>query len=173
MPGGSSREHTDMQKIFEFLTKTEEQALLNKGGVLRFSPESTIVRESDVHGAIYIISEGEVRVEKASHGFPLEIARLGTGQIFGEMSFIDGSPASADIVANDFVETYVIDKKLMEPLLKAYPSIYGRFFHSLAAILAGRLRSTSAKFSSEDDKLTWSPELDTRGLLEPTRKRGF
>ncbi len=162
-----------MQKIFDYLTKSEEQALLRKGGVLRFSPESTIVREGDVHGALYIISEGEVRVEKASQGFPLEIARLDTGQIFGEMSFIDGSAASADIIANDFVETYVIDKMLLKPLLKAYPSIYGRFFHSLAAILASRLRDTSSKFSSEDDKLNWSPELNTRGIPDPSGNDNF
>lgn len=152
-----------MDRIFEYLTEEEEHALLNKGGISRFAPESTIVREGDVHHAIYVIREGEVRVEKGSTGFPLELARLGPGQIFGEMSFIDGVPASANIVANSIVETYVIDRMLMKPLLKAYPSIYGRFFHSLAAILSRRLRETSSLVNMEDsDKLIWTPDMDSR-----------
>lgn len=152
-----------MHKIFEYLTDEEEHALLNKGGVSRFASESIIVREGDTHHALYIIKDGEVRVEKANKaGFPLELARLGPGQIFGEMSFIDNVPASANIVANDIVETYVIDRMLMKPLLKAYPSIYGRFFHSLATILSRRLRETTSLINNQEEKsLTWSPDSPT------------
>lgn len=152
-----------MERIFEYLTEAEELALLNKGGVSRFGPESIIVREGDTHHALYVLKEGEVRVEKGSTGFPLELARLGPGEIFGEMSFIDGVAASANIVANSVVEAYVVDRLLMKPLLKAYPSIYGRFFHSLAAILSRRLRETSALVNADDsENLTWTPDMNTR-----------
>ncbi len=152
-----------MERIFQYLTEKEELALLQKGGTSRFSPESVIVREGDRHSAIYVVRHGEVRVEKGSMGFPLELARLGPGEIFGEMSFIDGSPASANIVADDFVECYVIDHMLMKPLLKSYPSIYGRFYQSLAAILAVRLRETSALVNADDSDIpSWTPEMDRR-----------
>jgi CRP-like cAMP-binding protein len=85
-----------------------------------------------------------VRVEKRSGEFPLELARLGPGEMFGEMSFIDGSPANADIVAEGYVEAYVVDAQVLEPLLRKYPSIYGRLFRSLAALLARRLRDTAS-----------------------------
>lgn len=148
-----------MNRIFRFLTEAEEQALLKTGGVSRFAPESVIVREGDRHGAIYIIRSGEVRIEKSSTGFPLELARLGPGQAFGEMSFIDGSPASANVVANGAVETYVIDTMLLKPLLEGYPSIYGRLFQSLASILAERLRETSKLITADtSEKPTWMPE---------------
>ncbi len=152
-----------MKRIFRFLTEKEEVALLQKGGVSRFAPEAVIVREGDGHGAIYVVRKGEVRVEKGSMGFPLELARLGPGEIFGEMSFIDGSPASANIVADDFVECFVIDQMLMKPLLKSYPSIYGRFYQSLAAILAVRLRETSALVNADESEIpSWTPEMDRR-----------
>lgn len=149
-----------MEKIFRYLTLSEERALLNKGGISRFGAESVIVREGDIHHAIYIIHEGEVRVEKESMGFPLEIARLGPGEIFGEMSFIDDVPASANIVANTVLEAYVIDRMLMPPLLKAYPSIYGRLYQSLASILSRRLRETTALVNANESQgLTWSPDM--------------
>ncbi len=148
-----------MKRIFRFLTESEEQALLEKGGVSRFGPGSVIVREGDRHNAIYVIRVGQVRVEKGSAGFPLELARLGPGEIFGEMSFIEEMPASASIVANEFVEAWVIDGQMMEPLLKKYPSIYGRLYRSLAATLAGRLRETSTLVNAMDSqKPTWYPE---------------
>lgn len=152
-----------MQRIFQFLSEKEELALLQKGGVSRFAPESVIVREGDTHAALYVIRKGEVRVEKGSMGFPLELARLGPGQIFGEMSFIDGAPASANIVADEFVECYVVDRMLMKPLLEKYPSIYGRFFQSLASILAQRLRETSALVNADETEIpSWTPEMDRR-----------
>ncbi len=76
-----------MHRIFPYLSDEEERALLEKGGVSRFSPGSAIVREGDHHNAIYVLRVGHVRVEKNSAGFPLELARLGPWEIFGEMSF--------------------------------------------------------------------------------------
>ena len=148
-----------MQKVFPYLTDEEERALLEKGGVSRFSPGAPIVREGDHHNALYVLREGHVRVEKNSAGFPLELARLGPGEIFGEMSFIDGSPASADIIANDPVEAYVVDGQILDPLLRKYPSIYGRLFRSLAAILARRLRETASLVNLiEASAPQWQPE---------------
>ena len=148
-----------MQRIFPYLNEQEERALLEKGGVSRFNPGAVIVREGDHHNAIYVVRVGHVRVEKNSAGFPLELARLGPGELFGEMSFIDGSPASADIVANEYVETYVVDAQILDPLLKKYPSIYGRLFRSLAAILARRLRDTASLVNLLDAPTPqWYPE---------------
>ena len=148
-----------MHRIFSYLSEQEERALLEKGGVSRFTPGAVIVREGDHHNAIYVIRLGHVRVEKNSAGFPLELARLGPGEIFGEMSFIDGSPASADIVANEYVETYVVDGLILDPLLKKYPSIYGRLFRSLAGILARRLRETASLVNLLDAPTPqWHPE---------------
>lgn len=148
-----------MQKVFPYLSDGEERALLEKVGVSRFSPGAPIVREGDHHNALYVLRKGHVRVEKNSAGFPLELARLGPGELFGEMSFIDGSPASADIIANEPVEAYVVDGQVLEPLLRKYPGIYGRLFRSLAAILARRLRETASLVNlMEAPSPPWQPE---------------
>jgi CRP-like cAMP-binding protein len=106
-----------------------------------------------------VIRVGEVRIEKNSAGFPLEVARIGAGEIFGEISFIDGSPASADVVANQYVEAYVLDAQMLDPLLKKYPGIYGRLFRSLAFILARRLRDAASLVYLLDRPVPqWHPE---------------
>jgi CRP-like cAMP-binding protein len=148
-----------MQRIFSYLSEDEEHALLEKGGLSRFSPGATIVREGDHHAALYVIRSGHVRVEKSSAGFPLELARLGPGEMFGELSFIDGSAAGADVVADDVVEAYVLDGQMLDPLLRKYPAIYGRLFRSLAALLAQRLRETASLVNLlETPTPQWRPE---------------
>ncbi len=148
-----------MQRIFEHLNEREEQSLMEKAGISCFQADEVIIKEGDEHNAIYVILKGIVRVEKDSSGFPLELSRLNAGQIFGEMSFVSGVPASASIVADEEVEVYIIDNKLVKPILQSDPDLFGRFYQSLAAILSHRLHRTSDLFSAgEWEPVNWKAE---------------
>ena len=103
--------------------------------------------------AKYIVDEGKVRVERSGDGDAVsytnvEIARLGTGAIFGEMSFLDGEPVSANVIAVGTVDVLRIDNKSVKKVMKEDPSFAGRFYHSLAEILVNRLRATSKRAAS-------------------------
>lgn len=142
------------ENIFQFLTSEEEQKLLQESGVQHFAAEEQILHEGDSHNAIYVIKTGTARVEIESSGFQLEIARLAQGQIFGEMSFLEGSPASASIVADkDGLDVYAISGEQVDSLLAKDPGFFGRFYKSLADILSKRLRDTNVLMKEE----SWSP----------------
>ncbi|MCP4041985.1 MAG: cyclic nucleotide-binding domain-containing protein [Gammaproteobacteria bacterium] len=148
-----------MRRIFRFISDQEEQTLMEKSGISKFNPEEVIIREGETHNAIFIIRKGVVRVEKDSSGFSLELSRLKTGQIFGEMSFVEEVPASATIVADNEVEVCIINGTLMEPILETDPKFFGRFYQSLAGILSHRLRLTSDLFiSGELPEDEWNPQ---------------
>ncbi len=144
-----------MNRIFRHLSAAEEARILGEAESRRAAPGETIVREGEPRTGIFVIRSGAVRVEKDSAGFPLEISRLGPGEIFGEMSFVEGSQASASVVAEDDqpVEVVRIAQEQVEPLLEAEPGVYGRFYKSLAEILSLRLRTTSSLMATPD----WSP----------------
>ena len=78
----------------------------------------------------------------------MEIARLGPGAIFGEMSFLDGAPVSANVIAVGKVEVLRIDGASTKQAMKKDPSFAGRFYHSIAEILVRRLRATSKRAAS-------------------------
>jgi CRP-like cAMP-binding protein len=144
-----------MEQIFKYLTAEEERALLEKGGQRRFDAEDTIVSEGAEHNAIYVIRSGGVRVEKDSAGFALELTRLGPGQIFGEMSFLDGIAASATVVADVQGATVsVIGGDLIEAQFERNPGFFGRFYKSLADILSRRLRHTNVMVAVDE---AWQP----------------
>ena len=73
------------------------------------------------------------------------LAVLGAGEFFGEMSFVDGTPTSARVVAEEPTRLRVIDTTTVDNLTKADPGFAGRLYRSIAAILAERLRLASMR----------------------------
>lgn len=98
--------------------------------------ESIVQRERRTHG-IFLILKGTATVQLASQTTVVEI---GPGQICGEISFLDELPASANVVAKESVETYYLDRASLHSVFELFPHLGSRFYQSLAAILARRLR---------------------------------
>jgi CRP-like cAMP-binding protein len=56
------------------------------------------------------------------------------------MSFLDDVPASADVIAQQDVEAYYLDRPTLEGLFELFPHLASRFYRSLATNLSHRLR---------------------------------
>ena len=78
------------------------------------------------------------------------LAILGAGEFFGELSFIDGAPTSARVVADEPTRVRIIDEASVDKLTAMDPSFAGRLYRSIAAILVERLRRTSMIVSLEN-----------------------
>ena len=62
---------------------------------MNVAPGEEIFSEGDPAEAAYVITSGEVEIIKAVDGVELTLARLGPGEIFGEMGLIDDKARSA------------------------------------------------------------------------------
>lgn len=72
---------------------------------------AAIVRAGDHTDSLYVIVSGSAKVLNSdADGREVIITLLGPGEFFGEMGLIDGSPRSADVVANEPCELLVIGK---------------------------------------------------------------
>jgi len=70
-----------------------------------------IVHAGDSTDSLYVIVSGSAKVLNSDEeGREVIITLLGPGEFFGEMGLIDGSPRSADVVANEACELLVIGK---------------------------------------------------------------
>jgi hypothetical protein len=90
-------------------------------------------------------------VEEAAQGRGVAVARLGPGQVFGEMSYLehDDTGASASVIADDDdVEVEVVKGADVDTLLTSDPGFSARFYRSLAVGLARRLRATTRALST-------------------------
>jgi extracellular factor (EF) 3-hydroxypalmitic acid methyl ester biosynthesis protein len=126
---------------FPFLTLAERDRLLAYGRAQHFEAGEAILREHHRSSAIYVLLRGCVAVEKEHHGAAVAIDELRPGAVFGEVSFLDGSPATASIVACGPVDVFVLDE--LDALLASDPELASGFYRSMSTLLARRLRFTT------------------------------
>ena len=77
-----------------------------------------IMREGEAGDSLYIIRSGSVSVRLGVDGLEKEVAVLGEGDFFGEMSLMTGEPRRATVVAKADAECYVIDRALFQQILR-------------------------------------------------------
>ncbi len=104
------------------------------------NPGTTIVQEGIHPNAIFVVTRGrfDVAVETLADQ---PLARLGAGELIGEISFLEGSPASATIVANEESAVLVVDNQLLNERIRADTAFAARIYRAFALIAERRLRS--------------------------------
>ena len=138
---------TFFSDLFAELEPAGRYDLLERAEELTFEPGDVIIREQDENRVIYVVQEGEVRVERApSEGDdkPVVLAKLYLGAVFGEMSFLTHETASATVIAAEKVHLLALPHETIKDMLKEDRDFAVRFFQSLAVTLADRLRETSS-----------------------------
>ncbi len=90
----------------------------------RFTAGEVIFKEGDdPQGEAYVIHGGAVEIRKRIEGTERVLARLGEGELFGEMALFRKSPRSADAVAGTDVELLVIQNERLEWLIRNRPQL--------------------------------------------------
>jgi len=98
-----------------------------------FAAGEVVTREGDAGDGLYLITRGTAVVQLGIGERAREIARLGPGQFFGEMSLMTGAARSATVVAITDLECYGIDKAVFQTLVQARPEIAEQIAEVLAA----------------------------------------
>ncbi|WP_135556760.1 Npt1/Npt2 family nucleotide transporter [Paenibacillus cymbidii] len=96
-------------------------------------PGEAICREGEEGDAMYVIVEGGVRVHRGAR----TLAQLGSGDSFGEMAVIDGTPRSADCTASE--RTVLL--KLTRLQVTAFCFQRKEVLRSMLRMLAERLKT--------------------------------
>jgi extracellular factor (EF) 3-hydroxypalmitic acid methyl ester biosynthesis protein len=131
------------ERFLPFLEPAEESALLAAAPIKSFVPDEVVMEQNVRLRAIFVIDEGAVRVERQDRDHVVTLAVLGPGEFFGEMSFVDGAPTNARVVANGPVQLRMIDTAIVDNLSEVDPTFESRLYRSIAAILVERVRLTS------------------------------
>jgi len=148
-----------MVKIFKFLRDEEHQQLLQSCERKAYKPGDVLIQEGQEQTALYLIVKGEVKVQRDHEGFAIELSRHGVGEIFGDMSFVEGQAASATVVAGDEeVLAFVVTHAQISTQMQQNPAFAARFYQSLAQILSRRLRETSNLVQKDAGAVWGNPE---------------
>lgn len=104
---------------------------------IAFSDGQAIVRQGQVGNGLYILVSGAARIVQGT----AELARIGPGDFFGELSVIDQRPRAASAFALDATVCLALASWDLLAVLEREPSVS----LNLLKELAGRLRATDAQ----------------------------
>jgi small-conductance mechanosensitive channel/CRP-like cAMP-binding protein len=113
--------------LLEPLTPGERRLLAERSRTLVFAPGERMLAAGGAGGTMYVVLEGHVEVTVPREGKPpVHIARLGPGEVVGEISLLTGEPRSADVHALDEVEVLEVGKAAMAEVLAANEALFGK-----------------------------------------------
>jgi CRP/FNR family transcriptional regulator, cyclic AMP receptor protein len=122
--------------FFGGLLPEEIEAIRPLMGSASYDAGMAIMREGEPNDRIHFILEGEVEVEKDG----VRLARLGEGDTFGEMEFLDVMPAVATVRALSPSTVATISNHALHELSKASMRAFAMVVMNLARDLSRRLR---------------------------------
>ena len=101
---------------------------------------ATLFAKGDPGHSLYAVISGTVKISVSSpDGRNAILNLIGAGEVFGEMSVLDGRVRSADATANTNCEILVIDRRDFLPFVHSQPALAMKFIE----LLCERLRWTS------------------------------
>jgi CRP-like cAMP-binding protein len=108
----------------------------------RMRAEEVLILEGHRSDWIYIVLDGKVAVTIAGIG---EVAMLGAGEIFGEMSFVDAMLPSATVSAASDLVLLAVPQRDFRDRIDGDPAFGCRFYRALAMFLSDRLRAATRR----------------------------
>jgi CRP-like cAMP-binding protein len=142
--------------IFGQLNDGDVRWLARSGRRTAFSRGDVLLEQGVELGKILFVLEGELAVTVAD----TPIARLGVGEVVGEMSFVDTAPPSATVSALTDGIVLEIAKAALEQKTIETPAFGMRFYKAMSIFLADRLRETTRR-------LGYGPAVDALGAMAP------
>lgn len=105
-------------KVFPRLRKRVLAEVSDSLKTAVFDKGDIIIHQGGRPDRFYIIAEGEVSViRRLGKGREIELAKLGRGDVFGEMGILTGNPRTADVRADTSVLLYALDWKDFKSLI--------------------------------------------------------
>lgn len=138
------------------------QSLADRFGV-RIPAGTTVFRQGEPGGSIYVIRSGKVRVLKESHGRRRIVSTLGPGDFFGEMAAVTGRPRSATVEVVEDAELLKVPAAKLQEMVIGAGEIAIRLIRHLAERLDRANRFIDVLL---EDDLTARVILELQELLQ-------
>jgi CRP-like cAMP-binding protein len=149
------------------LSDSDVEWLASAGTRVRHARASELISPGARLDRIYFILEGEVSIRAGG----AELARVGTGEILGEMSLVDARPSSASAVTASEVAALEVTRAALQAKLDSDVAFAARFYRAIAIFLSERMRATIGRFGYGAAPADDADELDA-GVLDNVHLAG-
>ncbi|MEM0944632.1 MAG: cyclic nucleotide-binding domain-containing protein, partial [Pseudomonadota bacterium] len=127
----------------EIFSEFSEEALAKLASLGRVRPitrNTTLFTLGDPGDALHGVLSGRVLLTRiTSEGKEIALASMEGGDLFGELSLIDGAPRSTDAVMVEAGELFTLERRVFQQALRDNPGMG----MALLSVLSQRLRDTN------------------------------
>lgn len=129
----------------------------------RAVPEQVFFSEDDPGDTLFLLASGRVQIlKRIMEGHDELLPIVFPGDIFGEMTFLDGTPRSSSAMALDSCELYTITRSRFDQLMADHPAMAHKIFQQMSCVLAERLRMTNDRVK---DCIQWNLQISGASAL--------
>jgi len=108
--------------FFQYLDDNEREVLARQLDQVCIPAGETIFSVNDPGGTMYVIREGSVEVFlKDNAGERIVLETPGPGEVFGEVSFLDGGSRTASVLVTEDLDALAVDRDDLSHLFKHHP----------------------------------------------------
>jgi CRP-like cAMP-binding protein len=128
-------------EILSGLTRAELDILKPAARLFHGKKGEQVIRQGSLMGRMLVVLDGQVEVRIDGKSFVSFSGQV----LLGEIEFLDGHPATADVVLLKDADYISLDTEKLKGIMDAHPRIGYVLLREIAGIEAHRLRNTSTR----------------------------
>lgn len=134
-----------MKRVLFFLGQLNDRDvewMLQSGSKLMLETGDRLINKGEAIDSLYIVLSGQLAVCTNSN-YDECIAKLESGEMVGEMSFLESRPPSVSVIVTKPSVIFQISRDRINARLLSNTEFKANFYHALALFLSNRLRKTT------------------------------
>ena len=117
----------------------------------RFKKDDAVVNQGETGHSVYFIARGEVNVVQRRGEERVQLAKLGSGSLFGEMALLSAEPRSASVVCDTDVDVLELNRDDVTAIGNRMPQVAGAMNRFMRERMINNLLATNPLFKPFDD----------------------
>lgn len=122
--------------------------MINNGDKKYLQVGDRLIQKGEHIDSLYIVLSGKLAITDGAQGN--HIAQIGSGEIVGEMSFLESVPPSVSVISTEPSSVYCIPKVLISKRMDNNMEFRANFYYAIALFLSNRLRKTTSQLGYGD-----------------------
>jgi CRP/FNR family cyclic AMP-dependent transcriptional regulator len=131
--------------LFRYFTEAERDRVERIGEVRRVAEGEFLIQAGDLDSTLFAVEEGTLEIIGVDDGVEKVFATVGSGDVIGEVSFIDDSPRTMSVRATDDATVRAWDKRTLSEALAFDPQLLAKFGVAMSELLVERLRDVARR----------------------------
>ena len=111
--------------ILRSVNPGERPDLVQRFAIRAFEPGDRLISQGKVTDGLFLVASGEVGiVHREPNGESTVVARLGPGEVVGEVALVLRRPANASVIAQHPTVTLMLPRERFLEAVRAHPQVF-------------------------------------------------